>query len=795
MRFEIICTGWNCEQYVAKCVQSVLGQKEDFHLHLISDGSTDGTANELRKYEGRENISVHIYEENLGAAYRRVQVIRPLSDENICILLGMDDEMLPNCLTRIKREYDSGKWMTYGNWVGNDGYMLPDGFLHFTDQEHAERNYRQLTFRSTGLNTFKKFLFNNIPDEDFKVFGKWMDNATETELMFSCLEMCGKDRIGIIEEPIALYNRRRKGGTLNREYELNGVKMSGKEYKYKILDVIIKRPKKEMIKKNSNIRLTVGLPCLNSKDIVWLAMEGLSRQKTAVKWELIVFEDSQDACGIDYFKEWLPKMDNCERLTYVYCDARVSLSYKWRKMSKLMDSGSLGLMLQASDCYSEPNRINITHKMLSEGYDWIHKLKGYFYNIDTRQMMLFNFKGCVTGLDMAISKEALSNLPEQDKYVSVDRWLYNNASKKKGFKIGVTKSKTWNKGVDTDGRNRISMTRRNLYKNPIDPFERTDAKIEDVLPEEVLEHFKPNKKVKVLNISSNDWANYSHANMVSLRSVGVQADGLKIHPHSFGYENQIPLATSQQIRAKIPNYDIIQIFNSDILMLQLVKGFKGKVLVYHTGTSYREKPQELNNYFNPVVWKTCIAHGEFAGKGAKNEVYIDRAVDTDKIKPVYNNLRKPYKFLHCPSSDKVKGTKAISRMMEECGANFRYDTNKLKHSQSLERMKDCDIYVELFSPEVNGKKYGHFGITAIEAAAMCKVVVTQNLSKEVYQKYYGDSPLILAEDESDFKEKIKWLMNLDPKALRELQHAHRKWAVEKHSYKAMGNKLKRILEI
>lgn len=794
MRFEIICTGWNCEQYVAKCVQSVLKQKEDFHLHLISDGSTDGTAKELRKFKGRENISVHIYKDNLGAAYRRVQAIRPLNDDNVCILLGMDDEMLPNCLTRIKQEYDAGKWMTYGNWKDQNGYMLPDGFLHFTDEEHAERSYRQLTFRSTGLNTFKKFLFNNIPDEDFKVFGKWMDNATETELMFSCLEMCGKDRIGIIEDPIAIYNRRRKGGTLNREYERNGVKMSGKEYKYKILEVIMSRPKKELIEKN-DIRLTVGLPCLNSKDIVWLALEGLSRQKTSVKWELIVFEDAHNPCGVDYFKEWLPKLENCERLTYIYCDTKVALSYKWRKMGQLMASGSLGLMLQASDCYSEPNRIESTYQLLNDGCDWIHKLKGYFYNIDTRQMMLFNFNGCVTGLDMAISKDALNLLPDEDKHQSVDRWLFNNASKKEGFKIGVNESPTWDNGVDTDGRNRISLTRRSLYRNPTDPFERTDAKIEDVLPEEVLENFKPKKPVKVLNISSNDWANYSHTNMVALRSVGVDADGLKIHPHGFGYSNQHPLATSQEIKAKIPNYDIVQIFNSDVLMLGLVKGFKGKVLVYHTGTGYREKPQELNNYFNPVVWKTCIAHGEFAGMGAKNEVYIDRAVDTEKIKPVYNNLTKPYKFLHCPSSDKVKGTKAIKRMMELCGANFKADTRILSHSESLERMKDCDVYVELFSPEVNGKKYGHFGVTAIEAAAMCKVVVTQNLSKEVYEKYYGDSPLILAEDENDFKDKIKWLMNLDPKELRELQHAHRKWAVEKHSFKAMGKKLKKILEI
>jgi hypothetical protein len=300
--------------------------------------------------------------------------------------------------------------------------------------------------------------------------------------------------------------------------------------------------------------------------------------------------------------------------------------------------------------------------------------------------------------------------------------------------------------------------------------------------------------MKVLNISTNDWANYSYSNAVALRSVGVKCDGLKIYPHSFGYDQQHPLATVHEIKYAVNNYDIVQIFNSDTRMLQLINGYKGRVIVYHTGTAYRRNPKDLNRLFNRVVWKTCIAHGEFAGQGAKNEVYIDRAVDVDNIKPSYRLASGNWKFLHCPSNPKVKGTEAIKRMMDECGANFKAHTEILNHSKSLDRMRDCDIYVELFSPEVEGKKYGHFGITAIEAAAMGKVVVTQNLSSEVYEKNYGDCPLILTKDESDFKNHIHWLMNMDDEELRGLQQAHRKWAVEKHSFKAMGERLKGILE-
>ena len=105
-------------------------------------------------------------------------------------------------------------------------------------------------YRSTAPNTFKKFLFDEIPDEDFKVFGKWIDNATETELMFSCLEMCGKDRIGVITEPIYLYNRTRGGNTKHRNYKHNGQIMSGIDYKMKVVyPEIVKRKKKPLLKR------------------------------------------------------------------------------------------------------------------------------------------------------------------------------------------------------------------------------------------------------------------------------------------------------------------------------------------------------------------------------------------------------------------------------------------------------------------------------------------------------------------------------------------------------------------
>lgn len=815
MRFEIICTGWNCETYIKKCIQSVINQTyQNFHLHLINDGSTDGTGATLDKYTGHPKITVYNHTENKGAALRRMEVVRPLNDDSVCLLLGMDDELLAGCLERVKKEYDNGKLMTYGNWKDQHGGMLPESFnLDFDEETHSTRNYRKVLYRSTAPNTFKKVLFNQIPDTDFQLNGKWIDSTTESELMFSCLEMCGKERIGIIKEPIYLYNRNRVGGTLQRTYVVDGKTLSGKDYKYKIYDEIVKREKKPLYVESYDPIISVGLPCLNAP-IAWLAMESLCAQNTPYKWELIVYEDSNDQLGEYFFTKYFDDLKNCERIIYLATPDRVSLSMKWVGMRKYMSKNSLGLLLQAADCYSEPSRLKLTHEYFLQGFDWLHYRRGYFYNMNTDQMILFNASEVATGLNMAISKSALAKCPNEVIWSGVDYWLWKNAQNPfQNFRSCFIESPTWEKGVDTDGQNRISMDRRRHYNNPQRPFSKTRTTINQLVPAEIAARIKPqakqeirkerviitpHKSFRVLNISSNDWANYSYYNACSLRAVGVEVEGYKLMPHSFGYSEQHPVISKEDMIKKINSgYDIIQIFNSDIMMLHYLTNHKGKVVVYHTGSGYRASHKELNQRFNPVVNKSIIALGEFENLGAKNYTYISVAVDTDKLtaRQQSETINKPYKFLHCPSNAKVKGTDKILKMFAKAGMSLIIDTKILSHEESWRRMRNCDIYVELFNPEINGDKYGSFGTTAAEAAALGKVVVTQNLSKEVYEKYYGDCPLILAEDETDFIRKIKWLNALPEKQLLDLQQVHREWAVNKHSFHATGLKLKQALEI
>lgn len=224
-------------------MKSVLNQTyKNFEAVFISDGSTDGTLS-LKNCEGINDIRfmAEVHNKNMGAAYRRLQAIKKYStsEEDVILLLGLDDELPPHALERIAKEYDAGKWMTYGNWINQHGKIpMTKEALQFDQAIHMTRDYRKVKYRSTAPNTFKRFLFDQIPEEDFKIDGKWIDSTTESEVMFSCLEMCGQTRIGVIDEPVYMYNEGLPGGTLKR---------LGVKYKYDLLSIITSRPKRELL--------------------------------------------------------------------------------------------------------------------------------------------------------------------------------------------------------------------------------------------------------------------------------------------------------------------------------------------------------------------------------------------------------------------------------------------------------------------------------------------------------------------------------------------------------------------
>ena len=61
--------------------------------------------------------------------------------------------------------------------------------------------------------------------------------------------------------------------------------------------------------------------------------------------------------------------------------------------------------------------------------------------------------------------------------------------------------------------------------------------------------------MKVLNISFDDHANFSHENANSLRCIGIECKDLKRVKHPFSYGTESKLATSSEIEREIKKSD------------------------------------------------------------------------------------------------------------------------------------------------------------------------------------------------------------------------------------------------
>lgn len=226
------------------CYESLIkiGNNYEWEAELIDDGSTDNleTQKALLNLPKDNRIKITYFKDNLGASHRRFFSIQNanLSDEDVIILLGLDDQLLPNALIQIDADYSKGVWMTYGNWINQYKQSLTPLFLRFNDKIHSNRSYRKEKYRSTAPNTFKKFLFDKMSEEDFKFKGEWIKATTESNLMFSCMEMCGKEKIGVITKPIYLYNKGRIDNARSR---------FGEKYQNEIYADVVSKPKRNLL--------------------------------------------------------------------------------------------------------------------------------------------------------------------------------------------------------------------------------------------------------------------------------------------------------------------------------------------------------------------------------------------------------------------------------------------------------------------------------------------------------------------------------------------------------------------
>lgn len=201
-RIVVDIPSYNNSQWYKKNLDSVFEQEYDnYHVIYTDDCSSDGTGNLVEKYikaRGQEHrVTLIKNPERRRSLANHYRATHRCNDSDIIICLDGDDFFNSKHLfSYINRVYDDPNiWLTFGQFVNwptmAKGYCKP-----FSHETITKNNYREDTWRSGHLRTYRAWLAKEIKLEDClsnerPYQGKFFPAAADLALMYPMLEMSG----------------------------------------------------------------------------------------------------------------------------------------------------------------------------------------------------------------------------------------------------------------------------------------------------------------------------------------------------------------------------------------------------------------------------------------------------------------------------------------------------------------------------------------------------------------------------------------------------------------------------
>jgi glycosyltransferase involved in cell wall biosynthesis len=105
-RVTVVLCSYNQREYLREAAESVLAQTyDDYELLVIDNGSTDGSQEVLRSFEGDPRVRLHLHETNIAVSKRFNEAVQLARGELITFLYS-DDMFLPTKLALQVAELD-----------------------------------------------------------------------------------------------------------------------------------------------------------------------------------------------------------------------------------------------------------------------------------------------------------------------------------------------------------------------------------------------------------------------------------------------------------------------------------------------------------------------------------------------------------------------------------------------------------------------------------------------------------------------------------------------------------------
>ena len=111
IKVSVCVITYNQDQYISKCLDSLISQKVDFSFEIIvgDDCSTDNSLNEIITLtKGDERVKIYSNPQNMGVGFTKKKCVT-LANGEICSFLDPDDALTPDAIEISTNAYRNNK--------------------------------------------------------------------------------------------------------------------------------------------------------------------------------------------------------------------------------------------------------------------------------------------------------------------------------------------------------------------------------------------------------------------------------------------------------------------------------------------------------------------------------------------------------------------------------------------------------------------------------------------------------------------------------------------------------------
>ena len=182
-KFSIIVPVYNCQDYISRCIESVLNQNtKDIELILVNDGSTDNTKTIIKEYQKDSELIKVINKKNEGVSKARNTGLKEATGKYI-LFLDADDYLDENYIKEVNeilKQHKELELINFGfysdvediefNNLSRDEIAYKEKF--YKDKKSIKKDFVELWDNTMLYNIWNKVYVKRIIEENDIKFPK-----------------------------------------------------------------------------------------------------------------------------------------------------------------------------------------------------------------------------------------------------------------------------------------------------------------------------------------------------------------------------------------------------------------------------------------------------------------------------------------------------------------------------------------------------------------------------------------------------------------------------------------------